>query len=316
MKWEKVRTYVYSRSKSASEEAAGYTSYVRLRRRILFEVWCPGVHRVELDSVMCGDCGFMCYRPRPGEADIDAKYHFLQTAEGNIGGQKADPKLRALDRERAQRIFRTVTRHTAKSPLDVLDFGGGDGKLLRPFVERGDRCALVDYNIQPLDGVRKLGDTLDDVPAGARFDVIIASHIIEHLAEPSSTVNRLCALLSDRGVMYGEVPLGVWGGIGIEKDPVTHVNFFSANSFRSLFENQNMQILEHGQLVGVYNRRMDVVMAVATNGGPEGRVAGSHGVDEVRRLLRPTAEMQLAQRWRLRRFPTLYGFLRRLGLRG
>jgi hypothetical protein len=316
MKWEKLRTYVYSRRRSASEEAAAYTSYVRLRRRILFEVWFPDAHRVELDSVMCEGCGFTCYRPRPSDADIDAKYRFLQTAEGNIGGQKADPKLRALDLERAKRIYRTVTRHTTNSTLDVLDFGGGDGKLLKPFVDRGDRCALVDYNLRPLDGVRKVGDTLDDVPVDARFDVIIASHIIEHLAEPSSTVARLGTLLSDRGVIYGEVPLGVWGGIGIEKDPVTHINFFSAHSFRSLFEHQNMQVLEHGQMVGVYNRRMDVVMVVASKGASERSIAGTHGVDEVRKLLRPTPGMQLAQRWRLRRFPTLYGILRRLGLHG
>jgi hypothetical protein len=110
------------------------------------------------------------------------------------------------------------------------------------------------------------------------------------------------------------VPLGVWGGIGIEKDPVTHINFFSASSFRALFENVSMRVLEHGQRVGVYNRRMDVVIAVAAKGGSASGVATGRGADEVRRLLRPTVVMQLAQRWRLRRVPTLRGVLRRVGL--
>lgn len=312
--WETTGTYRFVRGQTVREGPRAFTTYVGLRRRILFEVWFPGLERIELESVMCAKCGFMCYVPRPSEADIDAKYRFLQTAEGNIGGQKSDPRLHRLDEARSRRIFRATTLHAGDAALRVLDFGGGDGKLLRPFVAGGHDCALVDYNVRPLDGVRKIGDTLDDVPRDARFDVIIASHILEHLAEPGQAVSRLAGHLADRGVIYGEVPLGVWGGIGIENDPVTHINFFNGASFRSLFEKQGLRVVDHRQMVGVYNRRMDVVLVVAAKGTSEDTRTADDGPRETRRLLAPSTGMKIARLWRLRRFPTIRGALRRLGI--
>jgi len=314
--WERGQTYRYTKDEDSAEKPFRSTEYVQLRRQVLFEVWFPDVDEVTLDSVMCRSCGFMTYSPRPTELEIDAKYRFLQGTEGNIGGQKSDPKLRALDQQRALRVFRTVCRHTQKEALDVLDFGGGDGKLLRPFFEQGHTCALIDYNVQPLEGVRKIGNSLDDVCGGETFDVIICSHVIEHLAEPGQTIGRLVERLRDGGVLYGEVPLGVWGGIGIKKDPVTHINFFTEHSFCALFENLRLKAIEHRQMVGVYNRRMDVVMLVARKGGEAEIVSGIKGVAETRRLLHPSVVMRVRRRWRLREFPTMGGVARRLHLSG
>ena len=110
-----------------------------------------------------------------------------------------------------------------------LDFGGGDGKLLAPFVDAGHDCYLVDYNTEPLPGVKKLADTLDGVDD--TFDAIICSHVLEHVADPLGTLRDLRARLRPGGRIYAEVPSEVWRGIPIERDPVTHVNFFTVASF-------------------------------------------------------------------------------------
>jgi 2-polyprenyl-3-methyl-5-hydroxy-6-metoxy-1,4-benzoquinol methylase len=301
--WEKITSYVYSRSEAVARPVGGWSDYVRLRRQILFDVWCPEDDVVTLESIMCCACGFVCYTPRPTQSNVDAKYRFLQKTERTIGGQRPERRARAADQRRAERVFNTVTRHTSDGRLRVLDFGGGNGKLLQPFVEAGHLCVLVDYNVEPLPGIQKVGDTLDDVPEGDDYDVIICSHVLEHLAEPAQTVRRLAKHLSSRGVIYGEVPLGIWKDIGIASDPVTHVNFFNKNSFENLFGCQGLDVLEATQTVGQYNRRMDVLIVVATKSCGSRRTLLNRGTAETRRLLNPTIAMEIHRRWRLRLFP-------------
>jgi len=305
--WESVREYHY-RKPDPTTGPGRLSHYLELRRRVVFDVWFPGADTVLLTSILCRRCGFMTYTPRPSAADIDAKYRFLQTTEKDIGGQKKGRQSRDRDQARARRVARTVARHTGIGRLEILDVGGGNGKILLPFIERGQSCWLVDYNVQPIEGVRKIADRLEDVPADRRFDLVISSHVLEHLAEPAEAVRSMAALLSDRGILYGEVPVGVWGGIGIEMDPVTHINFFTKPSFQWLLTAHGLEVVDIEERVGTYNKRIDVVAAVARKGtrpvttGREGV-----GVAEARRLLYPSALMKAARVWRLRRFGELIG---------
>ena len=305
--WEKVRRYRYTRGDNSAN-----SDYVRLRHRILFEIWFPGSDSVDLDSLLCRSCGFMTYAPRPAETDVDAKYRFLQKTEKRIGGRKPGRKARRIERGRAARIYSAVAPLLGKKRFSVLDVGGGDGKLLLPFLERGHECELVDYNVEPLEGVRKVGDTLDDLDTDREYDVIICSHVLEHLAEPASTVNEMKKRLADGGMIYGEVPLGVWKGIGIPHDPVTHVNFFTVHSFGRLFSRQSLDLVALEQRVGTYNRKIDVVVALAQNAGGRSGSANGDGVAETRALLSPSLAAELHRRWRLRRMPSVRNVMRRL----
>lgn len=74
------------------------SDYELLRRRVLFEVWCPGRNEVTLTERMCRQCGFMAYAPRPTSADVAAKYRFLQHWEDDIGGSAPSARGMELDR--------------------------------------------------------------------------------------------------------------------------------------------------------------------------------------------------------------------------
>jgi SAM-dependent methyltransferase len=304
--WEQVREYRYLRP-GDSAPATRFGEYVKLRHRVLFEIWFPGSEEATLTSVMCRRCGFMCFTPRPTAEDIDAKYRFLQTTERDIGGQRGDAKSAEVDRKRAERVYRTVVRHRNGDRLCILDAGGGNGKLLRPFIERGHSCSLVDYNVNPLPGVDKIADRLEDVEPGRRFDVIISSHVLEHLAHPNEAIQRMANLLDAEGVFYGEVPVGIWGGIGIEEDPVTHINFFARRSFELLFVGQGMEVLESRAFVGAYNRRMDVIVVVARRAAGESGISFDGALGEPRRLLSPSNGDKVRRLWRLRRFGGFIG---------
>ena len=134
--WKALQEVEIQSSEPLPEGAAG--EYLRLRRRILFEVWFPGALSVRLRPQVCQDCGFVLYAPRPSDQDVDAKYRFMQAIAAQNSGTGASVLTQAgkdMDRRRAQRIYAAVRRHLRPGPLAVLDFGGEDGKLLGPFLE-------------------------------------------------------------------------------------------------------------------------------------------------------------------------------------
>jgi SAM-dependent methyltransferase len=310
-RWESIDKYRYDRP--GTTNGIEWSEYEALRMRVLFEVWLPGEEHVTLTSQMCRGCGFVAYSPRPTPDDIDAKYRLLQKEERHIGANGGGVNQAAMDRLRAQRVYQEVIPHVPPRPLDVLDFGGGNGKLLLPFIDAGHNCFLVDYNVEPLPRVTKIGDTLNDIPADQKFDVIICSHVIEHLADPGEHVKRFKDHLKEDGVIYGEVPLGVWNGIGIERDPVTHVNFFTEHSFGRLFEHRDMNVLVRTRMVGTYIRRIDVIVVVARNEPATARNETNGAVKVTRALLNPTPLMKVRKMLRLRRYPSPRGIVRHIG---
>ena len=234
----------------------------RLRRRVLFECWFPGAETVTLTSVLCRECGFMTYMPRPTRADLQAKYTFLSQENPSHTAAPIEP----YDLERAQRVYDVVSScfSDSSTPLTILDYGGGDGRLMQPFLQRGNHCFLVDYasNIRP--GVVKLGDELEAVPADQVFDVIICSHVLEHLADPLAITHQLQLRLKPEGILYAEVPQEIWDGIRIEYDPVTHVNFFTQYALERLFRQASYEVLTSRQVVGSYGQaRKEVIWLLA-----------------------------------------------------
>ncbi len=314
--WKIIKNHHFQKSDEIPNSLEDEKEYIKLRYRVLFEVWFPSLDKVILKSIMCRCCGFMTYTPRPSQTDVDAKYRFLQCTERNIGGQDSSQRTLDADSKRAERIYITLTCHTDKEHMTVLDFGGGNGKLLWPFLKRGHSCDLVDYTLEPLRGIRKIGDTLNDIPSNQKYDVIICSHVLEHLANPAQTVCELSSHLSDRGVIYTEVPMEIWEDISIAYDPVTHINFFTKNSFEAIFLQQGLQIIESKKCIGTYGGgRPEVLIIVARTTESIPSNTFKVGAAETMKLLNPSITMQLCRLWRYKRIPTIRGILKRLLLK-
>jgi SAM-dependent methyltransferase len=239
--------------------------YHRLRRRVLFERWFPGAQEITLTSIYCEGCGFMSYRPRPRREDLVAKYRFLG-AEDRPHPQFTSAAALTLDRRRADWVRAALQPSLPpRRQLKVLDYGGGDGKLMQPFLEQGHECCLLDYSEQQIPGVMRIGAELEDLPPGRVFDVIIASHVLEHVPQPREDLGKLREHLAADGVIYCEVPSEILGGLWIDNDPVTHINFFTLHSFRRLLQESTLGIVRSGQRVGNYGRSYrDTLWAVAS----------------------------------------------------
>jgi SAM-dependent methyltransferase len=258
-----------------------------LRFRVLFEVWAPGVDRLTVRYVLCQGCGLVISAPRPTANEVSAKYAFLG---GATSSTVANPVVMPVDRRRSTEILELVSPFlTARAR--VLDFGGGTGSLMTSFMAQGCECAVIDYAPETIPGVERIGETLDALPADRRFDLIIASHVIEHVTDPVATVRSLADHLAADGLIYLAVPLELAGRAPRRSDPVTHINFFAEPSVRELLRRTGLVTVTCRTEATTHSGgpRELAVRAIAKLGGDDGlrpRDPVSNAADEVRRLIR------------------------------
>lgn len=235
------------------------------RRQVLFDVWFRGSDAISLQSIFCSICGFATYSPRPEVEDVAAKYNYLRTVDPDIGGESGhDEYSRMLDSERAHRIFRLTTSYLQSRPLRILDYGGGNGKLMRPFLDAGHDCYLVDYSERQIPDVKKIGNDINDMSAPWCFDLILCCHVLEHVSNLSDLVAILRSHLCRDGILYAEVPHEIWAGICIDADPVTHINFFTTNSLSRLISGAGMSVVERNREISNYGKsHLEVIWVVA-----------------------------------------------------
>lgn len=166
----------------------------------------------------------------------------------------------------------------AAGPFDsVLDYGGDAGQFIPP--DLAPRKFVFEVSDQPpAEGVERL---TDKAALRRPFDLVMACHVLEHLAQPSAFLAQLRAELGpQRGHFYAEVPLerprilklrsrprngamrmprplwlaldfastaariklGVVPPLGVIKLH-EHLSFFSAKSLRTLFERAGFSVL-------------------------------------------------------------------------
>ncbi len=233
--WHRYRKYIYKKNNYTYPLNLNNSrvKYIAMRHHILSYLWFADSDEIELTSLLCNKCGFMCYTPRPTAIDLDTKYNFLNGIE-KIGAMNS-PNIRGFQiiEKRAFRLYSIIEKYKKGKTFNVLDYGGGDGSLLKHFVAKDIACYLVDFNQQPIPGVKRLGSTINDLSLDLLFDVIICSHVLEHVVDPVELLKQLRPFLRDNGIIYIEVPIEVWKDIPLQYDPVTHINFFTKESLQT-----------------------------------------------------------------------------------
>lgn len=142
-----------------------------------------------------------------------------------------------------------VMRIPASETGRLLDVGCGGGKFLRRMNKAGwdvvgtEPDAKAAARLAEQEGFpvyRALEDLIDEEVQ--KFDVIVLSHVIEHLPDPIHTLSQLRGLLSSGGRLLLTTPnilsLGTrifgesWRGL----EPPRHFNVFSPSSLRQSLE--------------------------------------------------------------------------------
>jgi len=303
-RWRVLERVTYRRTPPAPPVDAEAARWEEIRRAFFFRAWAPDSDELELSVLLCLSCGVVVFSPRPSERDIEQKYEALRALGVGPGATALSARGRKLDRGRSELLLALLSERDgpAVAAPRVLDVGGGDGKLMRAFTDAGWMAFVVDYNSEPVAGVTRVGSTLADVPAGARFDGLVCAHVLEHVVDPLALARQMAALLQQGGRLYAEVPLEIWRGTPIHADPLTHLNYFTGASLVRLLQAAGLTVCAARERWATYGESaLEVAHAVALVPDGTRGVVGGDPVRSVARRLDPTLQLRARRRLAVRR---------------
>lgn len=163
--------------------------------------------------VACPHCGGVHADTRASQVDYDRYYsdfsHYEDPGVATGGGDSE------LDATRIADTAGRLLPHLFDKSARILDIGCARGGILKALRQHGfvnlygvdpsQVCVthLQSAGIQASRGV--LSDP-DSLPDHEPFDLIILSHVLEHLLDVSTPLKRLHSRLAPRGLLYVEVP--------------------------------------------------------------------------------------------------------------
>jgi SAM-dependent methyltransferase len=160
--------------------------------------------------VGCPGCGLQYLSPRLTEPAMAAHYasdHYFQGgAQGYDDYAEQEPALRATFRRFLQALARRGRTGGA-----LLEIGCGYGYLLDEARPHFTRRVGTDFSPAAAQAAARRADAVhaggaDAVPAGERFDCIVATHVIEHVYRPHQFVRTLLQHLKPGGSLVLAAP--------------------------------------------------------------------------------------------------------------
>jgi SAM-dependent methyltransferase len=234
------------------------------RNYVLFEkILQRSVDSFEAEFLLCSRCGLIFFSPRPDEADLKIKYQ-LVAAEGDTLAREKLRELVDLRSMRAEAIRRRLEPFWTRKAGWAVDVGGADGHCLAGLTADFE-CGVVDYEERRCwPGVKKLANTLEELPSDRQFDIILCCHTLEHIPDITDFVKHLAERLMEGGILYVEVPYGCAGEIYETRNCLTHLNFFSEGSLGFLLEQEVLHVirLESGPVLSK-NSYLPVIWGIA-----------------------------------------------------
>lgn len=162
-----------------------------------------------LDVFSCLSCG-LTQTDYVSEADLEAYYRL---AYSDDHGRAKSDSYTAFSKSRGLAQRRFIEQASDQKIETILDFGAGAGGGVHAFSENAKRLVAFDPDPE-MQGLIKKNSPAQAVSASELFsgafdgvfDLVIVSHVLEHLPDPRYTLGRLSALLKDEGLLFIEVP--------------------------------------------------------------------------------------------------------------
>jgi len=192
------------------------------------------------------------------QSGLSGRDHYLSVYRNSMDRQSE--WLRRTAGQKVDAICHLLARNNVK-PATILEVGCGTGAVIGELQRRSIATSYfgVDYSEEAIQYLKAtlpgihcaVGDVMDSSALFTEqaFDVIICSHVIEHLEQPEGFLQSVLQLNCDVFVM--EVPLEnlLFGKIkGLIKDrkqnPAGHVQFFDTASFLALLTDAGFNVAD------------------------------------------------------------------------
>ncbi|MFV7784346.1 class I SAM-dependent methyltransferase [Shewanella marisflavi] len=172
----------------------------------------PGLAPREIGFSVCPDCGSVCQSPTVSFDEMMTFYSSMAVYTNPGRAEKpSEAKIRDLDEQ-----IQFIKRGIGQLPNSTLQIGCSDGYTLSRFRDAGVKRVL---GVEPGNASVELAKRLyqidcihgsaEDFQTDETFELILLTHVLEHLYQPQTTLEKCRALQQgvDEGFIYVEVPL-------------------------------------------------------------------------------------------------------------
>lgn len=182
-----------------------YRCHTRHGRAVFGDAWLA----------RCDGCSLVQAMPAPVPEALRRYYEADYRRRGYAGSDVADPDAFPKDNlfyfNRGESIAELVASHLDDPPQRILDVGAGYGHVLhalgrrypeaeRVAVEPSAACARHLHGMEIEVREAPVGEVMSSLPDGSDgFDLVVMSHVLEHLLEPGRTLETLGPRLARRG---------------------------------------------------------------------------------------------------------------------
>jgi 2-polyprenyl-3-methyl-5-hydroxy-6-metoxy-1,4-benzoquinol methylase len=144
----------------------------------------------------------------------EESYHdFYDHEYRNLYGGHDGPNLSFFNEQRDHglHIYDLLSQHMSISHTSVLEIGCGAGGILDYFKKKGNMIFGVDLGSAYVSYGQQKGldlkvGTLHSVPSDFYPNIVIYSHVLEHLLDPLGELIRVRKIIKEKGLLYIEVP--------------------------------------------------------------------------------------------------------------
>jgi SAM-dependent methyltransferase len=216
--------------------------------------------------VRCAGCGLVSLAPRPTPDEIPGFYPDDYYARINSSEWKLDKPVNrfamryfyGVDSVSRSRLLRALLRALSGRILNgirephganrLLDVGCGSGQMLAVYRALGWRAVGIEISPRACAACRDKGldvheGTVFDAPLSTQqFDMILLSHVIEHVLDPVAVLKRVADLLAPGGKIILTTPnvrgigFSLYGSCWHALDAPRHVFLFDPQTLHRLGE--------------------------------------------------------------------------------
>jgi 2-polyprenyl-3-methyl-5-hydroxy-6-metoxy-1,4-benzoquinol methylase len=178
------------------------------------ESFRPGLSCEGFSYVRCRGCGLVQMNPQPLGPAVLRRYregHGDAYLRYELTNEAAFLRLQELALEDAGFPALEAALKKRGKPA-VLDIGCAAGALLNVLRDRGWKTAGVEISPAAEYARRERGLDVKSRPleenqfAGDHFDLVLASHLIEHLSDPGAFVREVCRITAPEGRFFVTTP--------------------------------------------------------------------------------------------------------------
>ena len=163
--------------------------------------------------VICKNCGLIQMNPRMTQ---EAYNHFYNTEQKKlyIGKNIVNDEYFKSQYIRGKAIFRFLQEKLKINinNLNILEIGTSAGGILKYFKDKGNKVCGCDLCSEYIEfgkkqyGLNLFVGTIEDMDIKQTPDIVIYSHVIEHILNPIDELIKLKSIINNKSYIYIELP--------------------------------------------------------------------------------------------------------------